>query len=314
MGNIMFCIASGKYYADKNGYDFYLFNSGSHNNFLSTVKDGIFKDIKIVDEIDKSQFEVIRERSTYSPFKINTDKDVYIEGYRECPKYWNNDKEYIFKLFKPEKGIISAIKNAYNVKFSEYVCINVRRGDYEKEDVKKTLGLLKIDFFYNCMDYFPEGQKYLIVSDDIEWCKKNFVGEQYLFADKDVEGFQKMYVDLWIQTLCGHNIISNSTFSWWGAYLNKTPGRKVYYPYRFFRVVVDRNKIPQNDNWVEVPAIWDDGRQSMRLKIEPKQKELETPKPSAEEKIMPENKKPEPIVRYMKTPKSSKLRIIGMKR
>lgn len=279
---------------------------------MSTVKDGIFKEIKIIDDADKKQFEVILEKSSYTPISVKTNKDIYIDGYRECPKYWDNDKEYIFNLFKPENGLIEAIKKTYGLKFSDYVCINVRRGDYETDRVKKNLGLLKLDFFYHCMEKFPDGQKYLIVSDDIDWCKKNFIGDQYLFVDKVVDGYEKMYVDLWIQTLCAHNIISNSTFSWWGAYLNRTPGRKVYYPYRFFKIVADRNKIPQNDNWIEVPAVWDDGIPSVYLKQKPK--EPEKPKPSPEEKIMPVEKKKEVEVKYLKMAKTSDRKIGVLKR
>ena len=257
LGNLMFCVASGKYYADKHGYDYYLLNNDGHDNFLNSVSKEIFKDIKIVDKIDETEYETIKERFTYDPIIVKTHKDVFLSGYRECPKYWENNKDFIFNLFKPEEGIIDALKKAYGVNFLDYVCINVRRGDYEKPDVKRRLGLLKVDFFYKCIKKFPESQKFLIVSDDIAWCRKHFTGSKYLFADKEVKGYKKMYLDLWIQTLCAHNIISNSTFSWWGAYLNKNKGRKVYYPYRFFKITPDRNKIPQGDNWIEVPAIWD---------------------------------------------------------
>lgn len=261
LGNIMFCVASGKYYADKHGMDFYLLRNKSHDDYLSRYEKTFFKDIKMVDSYDDT-FEVVKERKGYDPIVRKSTGNLYIDGYRESPKYWDEDKEYIYSLFKPEEGLIEAIKKTYDIDFSEYVSINVRRGDYLKEDVQKRLGLLKVDFFYNCIKRYPSTQKFLISSDDIEWCKSQFSGDKFLFADREIKGYEKIFVDLWIQTLCAGNIISNSTFSWWGAYLNQTPGRKVHYPYRFFRIIGDRHKIPTNDNWIEMPAIWDDKKYS----------------------------------------------------
>ena len=256
LGNIMFCVASGKYYADKHGMDFYLLRNNSHDNYLSKYEKTFFKDIKMVDSYDNT-FEVVKEKKGYDPIVRKSNGNLYIDGYRESPKYWDENKEFVCSLFKPENGIIDAIKSVYDIDFSEYVSINVRRGDYLKPDVQKRLGLLDIEFFRNCIKKYPTEQKFLISSDDIEWCKKKFVGDNFMFVDREIGGFEKIFVDLWIQTLCSGNIISNSTFSWWGAYLNKTKGRKVYYPYRFFKIVDDRSKIPANDNWFEVPAIWD---------------------------------------------------------
>lgn len=267
LGNLLFSAASGKYYADKHGYDFYLLRNDGHDNFLKTVEKTILKNIKIINSIDKRKFEIIPERRFYDPIKRRSTDNIFIDGYRESPKYWNNDKEFIYKLFPMEVGLEDAIREAYGIDFSKYVCINVRRGDYLKPDVKKRLGLLSVDFFYKCMEYFPVEQKYIIVSDDLEWCKEMFVGGEFLFADKEIKGYSKTLSDLCIQTLCSSNIISNSTFSWWGAYLNKNKGRKVYYPNRFFRSVSGTmEKIPENDNWISVPAIWDDESSKKTLK------------------------------------------------
>ena len=257
LGNLMFIVASGKYFADKHGMDYYLLRSDSHDNFISTVEKGVLRKIKLIDHIDGT-YEKIRENGFFTPIKTTSNnKDIFIDGYRECPRYWDNNKAYCLKLFEPQEGLIDAIKEAYKVNFLDYVCINVRRGDYLKPDVRKRLGLLDIRWFYKCMSFFPKNQKYLIVSDDIPWCKEQFKGDNFLFADKEVKGWNKIDCDLYIQTLCAHNIIANSTFSWWGAYLNTNKNRKVYYPHRFFISIGTKSKIPERDNWIEVPAIWD---------------------------------------------------------
>lgn len=70
---------------------------------------------------------------------------------------------------------------------------------------------------------------YLIFSDDIAWCKKQFIGPQFEFAEGN-----SPVTDLALQISCEHNIIANSSFSWWGAYLNKNPGKRVIAPGKWF--------------------------------------------------------------------------------
>jgi hypothetical protein len=75
----------------------------------------------------------------------------------------------------------------------------------------------------------PPNTKFLVFSNDIEWCKKNFTKdmgfENIEFADNNAN-----YIDLELMSKCDHNIIANSTFSWWGAYLNKNPNKIIITP------------------------------------------------------------------------------------
>lgn len=141
------------------------------------------------------------------------------------------DKKIAYDLFAPYDSILEEIKNTYG-DVSDYVCVNVRRGDYlERGNDKlgfRTLSKADIDAILN--EYFPD-DKILFVSDDIEWCKKNFVGDRYLFADKPCK--YKPEMDLYLQTQCKANVMSNSTFSWWGAYLN-AKAEKVICPWPWF--------------------------------------------------------------------------------
>ena len=70
---------------------------------------------------------------------------------------------------------------------------------------------------------------FLIFSDNIPYCKKLFTNENY----PDVNFIfirERDYIDIWINSLCDHHITSNSTFSWWGAYLNKSDSKIVVAP------------------------------------------------------------------------------------
>jgi len=91
---------------------------------------------------------------------------------------------------------------------------------------------LGMEYYGKAIRYFTDrlGRcDFLIFSDDIEWCKDNFLRGEFLFSDdvSESDALQKM-------SLCGHNIIANSTFSWWGAYLNKNKDKQIIAPKNWF--------------------------------------------------------------------------------
>ena len=74
-----------------------------------------------------------------------------------------------------------------------------------------------------------EIDKDLVFSDDIKWCKENFIGDKFLFIEEDRD-----YIELFLMSQCNHNIIANSSFSWWGAWLNKNENKIVVAPSKWF--------------------------------------------------------------------------------
>jgi hypothetical protein len=104
-------------------------------------------------------------------------------------------------------------------------------------------------YFKRAINYFGKDKRYLLISDDIDWCKSKFKGSNFYFIDDEPP-----IIDLYLQTMCTHNIISNSTFSWWGAWLNPNPSKIVVAPIKWFGVQMNnfntRDLIPQE--WVRV--------------------------------------------------------------
>jgi hypothetical protein len=75
-----------------------------------------------------------------------------------------------------------------------------------------------------------QAEAYVIFSDDIDWCKSVFgISEEIYY----IEG-EEDYIDLYLMSMCTHNIIANSTFSWWAAWLNKNPDKVVVAPKTWF--------------------------------------------------------------------------------
>lgn len=112
------------------------------------------------------------------------------------------------------------------------VGISVRRGDY--------LGLphrhpfAGRGYFIRAIRRFPADTTFIVCSDDIPWCRtfftaRRFPGRTFIFIEHE-----EILAQLFIHTFCRHNIISNSSFSWWGAVLNPTPGQRILFPSRWF--------------------------------------------------------------------------------
>ena len=135
------------------------------------------------------------------------------------------DRDIAYDLFAPYDSILEEIHATYG-DVSDYVCVNVRRGDYlERGNPELGFRVLTKEQILAILGEFFSDDKVLFVSDDIPWCKENFEGDRYAFADKPCR--YKPEMDLYLQTQCKANIISNSTFSWWGAYLNANAERVV---------------------------------------------------------------------------------------
>lgn len=149
---------------------------------------------------------------------------ICLHGLWQSENYFKKEADYIRELLSIDEETRSFIKNRYKHVFeNDVISIVVRRGDYCKQP--QFHPTCSIKYYRNAINYFGRDKRYLIISDDIEWCKTKFVGNNYFFSDHD-----SPVVDFYLQTYCKHNIISNSSFAWWGAWLNQNPGKTVIAP------------------------------------------------------------------------------------
>lgn len=177
-----------------------------------------------------------REQPAKSVIKNNTyRKDIYFNGFWGNLQYINEvedllRKELVFR-YLPEG------KNRELLDFLEgkiSVSVHVRRGDYLQEDgLKDAFG---IAFYKEAFNIFMEKYSevvFVIFSDDIPWVKENFdFSRNMIFVDWN-RG-KESYIDMLMMSLCNHNIIANSTFSWWSAWLNSNKDKCVIAP-RYWR-------------------------------------------------------------------------------
>ena len=148
--------------------------------------------------------------------KLYEDNRNY-KGYYQTEKYFQHCKtELINSLqFKQEWKV------PLNMETKDLVSIHVRRGDYVGN---KYHPVVNTDYINAAKKHFPN-KKFIVFSDEIEWCRNNNIGDYYANSNNH-------YIDLYQMTLCSGAIIANSTFSWWGAYLS--PKEKVVAPSRWF--------------------------------------------------------------------------------
>lgn len=165
------------------------------------------------------------------PFVAN----MQTEGWFASEKYFKHNKEQILALFAPRASIASYLRMKYAtiLNHPNTVAIHVRAYFLESNYAAKTFVSYRSDFFERAMALFPADTLFVVFSDKIRWCKDEFAKMQTNYNIYFIENEFDCY-DLFLMSMCKHNIISNSTFSWWGAYLNTNPNKIVIAPPKWF--------------------------------------------------------------------------------
>lgn len=183
---------------------------------------------------------------------LDKDKDIYLDGYWQCEKYFRNCRNVISKELIPKVSLSRNLEEMLRtIQSTESVCISVRRGDYVSVPENKAI-------YYICDEkYFKNGidkirkvvnnPYWFVFSDDISWCKENLnLQKNVCFQPQEITPLETLY----LMTFCKHFIISNSSFSWWGQYLSENPDKKVIGPSRWY-ADNRKNDIVQDD-WIKI--------------------------------------------------------------
>lgn len=228
LGNYLFQIAAayayGKKYSKQPVFD-YRRSSGPHNR-IETYESNILNGINLRGNIE---FQMTWNEPGFHYHAIPyIDSDLLLNGYFQSEKYFSEFSDDIRSLFTSYSvELPSEIKNVLD---SDLTCgVHVRRGDFTNYPDHHPVQSL--NYFQRAMDLMPEGCTFLVFSDDIAWCKSNFdtTNGRFIF----IEG-NKDFEDISIMRMCSNNIISNSTFSWWAAWLNSNPDKVIVAPKNWF--------------------------------------------------------------------------------
>lgn len=226
LGNQLFQIAAAHALALRNGdisgFDFDSCYTPLQGHTSNKYRDTI---LAKVGRVHNYTFQHQYFESKHSHQEIDYKFDIILDGYFQSEKYFEDYKEEIVDLFELNYSIKQKVVNLFST-LDGFVSVHVRRGDYlNNSHIHPTCNL---EYYHSAMSLFPNAT-FVFASDDMGWVRSNFSGSNILYSPFDDE-----ITDLMLMTLCSDNIIANSSFSWWGAYLNKNEEKKVVAPKNWF--------------------------------------------------------------------------------
>jgi len=239
LGNQLFQIASTIGIAEKNGIKYTLPNWSYSHFFKNQIPLNVINDLEVINEINFHYNEIMLQDKT---------KNYDLSGYFQSEKYFKESSDLILETFSLKDEIHNELKSKYSTILNNSCSIHVRRGDYVH--LQGYHPVQPLDYYIESIKTIYgdniENINFLIFSDDIEWCKSNII----LPNTFHIEGNPDI-LDLFLMSMCNNNIITNSSFSWWSAWLNMNPQKIIVAPKKWFGEYKDCNTkdlIP--NNWI----------------------------------------------------------------
>ena len=195
----------------------------------------------------KSYFK--EKRSSYFDASVFKNNFVYLDGYWQNELYFLDIRELLLRELSPISSMSDLGCDYLKfIKKSNSVSVHVRRGNYLNT---KNINVLDVDYYMKAAEYVRknvEKPTFYVFSDDLEWCK-NSLGflDDCIYVDRT----QTDIDDLKLMSFCQHNIIANSSFSWWGAWLNQNPNNTVIAPKGWLLNDPDSSNVILSD-WVKL--------------------------------------------------------------
>jgi hypothetical protein len=279
LGNQLFQYALGRHLSLKLNTKLALDTSSFESDPLRTFRLNSFKVCAEVIPVRKNSLEtkILKGlRSSRNPFNklfqskysirendfpfdaniLNTPDNYFLDGYWQSEKYFKAIEETIRSDLTLVNELPPALKTIESqIQSNTSVSIHVRRGDYANNPVTTAFhGLYSAQWYINAtkkIKSYITDPHFFIFSDDYEWVKNNLIlDDPCTYIQPSTDG--KEAYDLYLMSQCKHNIIANSSFSWWAAWLNQNQNKKVIAPARWFvgGHSDTRDLIP--DNWIRM--------------------------------------------------------------
>lgn len=215
---------------------FKVFNIKEHWRYKSGISRMIKKHAVEIEQKNALQFD---NSQTKDRALIN-----FYSGYWQSEKFFFGIRDIIRKKYTFNYSMISHIniETAIAMKKNNSVSIHVRRGDYININATHSFD---ISYYEKAINYIKQNVSspvFYLFSDDTAWCKK-----QQIFQDANIIDWntgKNSWQDMFLMSNCKHNIIANSTFSWWGAWLNNNKNKIVITPKQWFVGVKENDIIP----------------------------------------------------------------------
>lgn len=242
MGNQLFQYACARQVAYRNNAELKLDILGiskserenpSHHSYYQLGNFNIIENFATADELKTLKRITEPNFNRFVPALLEKMDNVLLHGYWQLNGCYFAEIEEILRRELTPKNPFGRTAELWKNKILAAECavsLHIRHGDYLSPLARNHFGLLPMRYYTDCLARLKKDFPNLTVfvfSDDIGWAKNNFrLGVPTEFVD----GCEKDVEELFLMSYCRHNITANSTFSWWGAWLNRTPDKKVFVP------------------------------------------------------------------------------------
>ena len=192
----------------------------------------------------------------FDPSVLQHQGNLYLTGYWQSEKYFKDIASILCKEFSPRKPLSARTEILREtMQRAGSVAIHIRRGDYvTNSQTNQMHGVLSLDYYREAMDYIASRHDkvmFYLFSDDVAWLRENFPESTQLHIVEPADS-SRSYEDMILMSSCNHNIIANSSFSWWAAWLNGHTDKIVIAPQKWFnKADMDTSDlIPEN--WIRL--------------------------------------------------------------
>lgn len=200
-----------------------------------------------------------RKKTVYNHESYDFDGSVfqmdgrYLEGYWQSEQYFDDIREQILSTYRFPAFSTQEQKDwAARIGEGISVSVHIRRGDYLNYAYLQNI--CTPAYYKEAMDFFrkkfPGAAQFYVFTNDFSWAQEHFAGEDCHFVKGNTGA--DSFRDMQLMSLCRHNIVANSSFSWWGAWLNQNPEKIVIAPKRWINGPEDQREDIIPDTWKKI--------------------------------------------------------------
>ncbi|ANE50055.1 alpha-1,2-fucosyltransferase [Flavisolibacter tropicus] len=190
----------------------------------------------------------------FDPHFYHLGSKVYLQGFFQSERYFQPIQPIIRQEFGFKDELVKDVRT-----FGKYlptqpsVALHIRRGDYKDEETLRYHGILPFDYYQRAITLIKQklsNPQFFIFSDDGAWVKENLQLDSVTIVSGTYS--KTHFEDLYLMSQCKHNIIANSSFSWWGARLNENPDKIVIAPKQWFNEGPKDTQDLCPSNWIRL--------------------------------------------------------------
>ena len=208
---------------------------------------------------DIKNLQLVKENGMdFHPEILNCSDNSYLGGHWMCEKYFKDIEDILRKEFTLKKPL-EKNSAAWEKKILSAACpvsVHLRLTGYVVPSSRQFRGNLSRDYYVDCVNElkksFPQMELF-IFSDSLDWAEE-ILPDDLGVPMHFVAGCENDFEEIYLMSICKHNIISNGTFAWWGAWLNKNPNKKVFAPDPWHRTSLWFGKDVVPESWIKIPA------------------------------------------------------------